>query len=252
MFTHAIARKPGMNFFNGLTTAHLGVPDYTRMIRQHEAYIQALRSVGLEVIVLEADIKYPDGYFVEDVAILTPEIAVITNPGAMARKGEEDSIELLLRRYRPTVRIQAPGTVEGGDVLMIGMHFFIGISARTNREGATQLAQILERYGYGWTSVQVEAGLHLKSNVNSVGEDTLLVVEDYAERKEFTGYAKIIVPKNEAYAANTLWINNHLFMPSGFPETRGRLAAAGLPLVELDMSEAQKMDGGLTCMSLRF
>jgi len=252
MFTHAIARKPGMNFFNGLTTAHLGVPDYSRMIRQHKAYIQALQSVDLEVIVLEADIKYPDGYFVEDVAILTPEIAVITNPGAMARKGEEDSIELLLRRYRPTVRIQAPGTVEGGDVLMIGMHFFIGISARTNREGATQLAQILERYGYGWTSVQVEAGLHLKSNVNSVGEDTLLVVEDYAERKEFTGYAKIIVPKNEAYAANTLWINNHLFMPSGFPETRGRLAAAGLPLVELDMSEAQKMDGGLTCMSLRF
>jgi dimethylargininase len=251
MFTQAIVRKPGTNFSSGLTTAHLGTPDYERMLRQHAAYIQALRTVGLEVIVLEADPKYPDGYFVEDVAIVTPNIAVIAHPGAPSRKGEEDSIEPVLAPYRSTMRIQSPGTVEGGDVLMVGTHFFIGISARTNLEGAIQLGQILEQHGNTWTGVSVAAGLHLKSSVNAIGGGTLLIVEDFAGRNEFSGYPKIIVPQSESYAANTLWINDHLLMPMGFPETRRRLAANGLPLVELDVSEAQKMDGGLTCMSLR-
>ncbi len=252
MFTHAIVRKPGMNFAQGITSANLGTPDYAHMVDQHQAYIQALESLGLEVIVLDAELNYPDAYFVEDVAIVTPDVAVITNPGAPARKGEEDSIEPVLARYRPTVRIQPPGTVEGGDVLMVGTHFFIGISERTNLEGATQLGNVLERYGNTFTLVHIQAGLHLKSSVNYAGKNTLLVCEDFAERGEFQGYHTIVVPQIEAYAANTLWANDHLITPAGFPETRKRLVALDLPIIELDVSEAHKMDGGLTCMSLRF
>ncbi len=252
MFTHAIVRKPGRNFAQGISSANLGTPDYARMVDQHQAYIQALESLGLEVIVLDAELNYPDAYFVEDVAIVTPDVAVITNPGAPARKGEEDSIEPVLARYRPTVRIQPPGTVEGGDVLMVGTHFFIGISERTNLEGATQLGNVLERYGNTFTLVPIQAGLHLKSSVNYAGKNTLLVCEDFAERGEFQGYRTIVVPQIEAYAANTLWANDHLITPAGFPETRQRLMALDLPIIELDVSEAHKMDGGLTCMSLRF
>jgi dimethylargininase len=251
MFTHAIVREPGKNFAQGITTAKLGEPDYDKMVHQHQAYIQALESLGLEVIVLNAEPDYPDAYFVEDVAVVSPEIAVITNPGAQARKGEQDSIEPVLAQFRPTVRIQAPGTVDGGDVLMVGRHFYIGVSERTNLEGATQLGHILENYGNTWTPVEVAAGLHLKSGVNYVGKGILLVSESFDKREVFKGYTKILVPTYEAYAANTLWINDHLIMPLGFPETKKRLADIGLPIIELDASEAQKMDGGLTCMSLR-
>ena len=252
MFTHAIVRVPGKNFAQGITTANLGPPDYTQMLLQHQAYTDILRSLGLEVTVLQAEPKHPDAYFVEDVAIVTRDIAVITNPGAQARKGEEDSIEPVLRCYRPTVRIQPPGTVDGGDVLMVGKHFFIGISERTNLEGATQLGGILHRYGNTFTFVEVAAGLHLKSSVNYGGGETLLVSERFADRSEFNSYSKIIVPQVESYAANTLWLNDHLLIPKGFPETRRRLATSGLPIIELNVSEAQKMDGGLTCISIRF
>lgn len=251
MFTHAIVRKPGASFAQGITTSNLGKPDYDRMVRQHQAYIQALESLGLEVIVLEAEPNHPDAYFIEDVAVVIPEVAVITNPGAEPRQGEQDYIEPVLAQFRPTIRIQAPGTVEGGDVLMVGRHFFIGISERTNKAGANQLGHILEHYGNTWAPVEVAAGLHLKSSVNYVGEGILLVSDNFAEREEFAGYRKILVPPNEAYAANTLWINDHLIMPFGFPVTKKRLAETGLPIIELDVSEAQKMDGGLTCMSLR-
>jgi dimethylargininase len=252
MFTYAIVRTPGTNFARGITTANLGMPDYPQMVQQHQAYTQTLMSMGLEVIVLDAEPRFPDAYFVEDVAVVTPQVAIITNPGAQARKGEEDSLVGVLARYRPIARILPPGTLDGGDVLIIGSQIFIGISARTNLQGASQMGQILAGYGYHWTPVPIAAGLHLKSSVNHIGKSTLLICEDFAKRDEFVDYLKIIVPKNEEYAANTLWINDHLIMPYGFPQTKQRLVATGLPVVELDVSEARKMDGGLTCMSLRF
>ena len=251
-FTYAIVRTPGTNFAQGITTVKIGIPDYSQMVQQHQAYTQALMSLGLEVNVLDAEPRYPDAYFVEDVAVVTPQVAIITNPGAKARKGEEESLVGVLARYRPIARIIAPGILDGGDVLMIGSQFFIGISARTNLEGASQMGQILEGYGYQWTPVPIAAGLHLKSSVNYIGENTLLICNDFAKRDEFIDYRKIIVPKNEEYAANTLWINDRLIVPYGFPETKKRLVATGLPVIELDVSEARKMDGGLTCMSLRF
>jgi dimethylargininase len=252
MITRAIVRRPGVDCVQGLTTSNLGTADYTKMLLQHANYINALRSIGLEVTILDALLGYPDAYFVEDAAVVTPNVAVITNPGAPSRQGEERALESLLASYREVARIQAPGTVEGGDVLMVGNHFFVGMSERTNEEGARKLGRILERHGHTWEPVAVGDGLHLKSSVNIVGGDTLLLTRVYAGRAEFQEYNKIILDPAEEYASNTLWINDHLLMPAGFPSTKSQLLELGLDIVELDVSEVRKMDGGLTCMSLRF
>ena len=248
----AITRTPGENFAQGLTTSDLGPPDYELILKQHAAYIDTLESIGLEVIVLDEERDYPDANFVEDTAVVTPDLAVIARPGAGARQGEEDSIAPVLARYRKTVRIVEPGNLDGGDVLMVGNHFFIGISERTNKDGAAQLGKFLEKYGNTWDAVPVGAGLHLKSSINYIGNNTLLVTEEFAKKAAFQKYEKIIVNSDEEYAANTLWINDYLITPAGFPNTRRQLDVAGMKVIELDMSEVRKMDGGLTCLSLRF
>lgn len=252
MFKYAITRKPGQDFAHGITTSNLGTPSYELLLEQHSAYIETLRSLGLDVIVLDPLLDYPDAYFVEDIAVVTPDVAIITNPGAESRRGEADTIESILAEYRETLRIQAPGTVDGGDVLMVGTHFFIGISDRTNRTGAEQLTSILEAYGNALTVVSVHSGLHLKSSVNYVGQNTLLTTEGYADVDQFREYDKIVVDKSEKYAANTVLIDNSLIIPKGFPKTRERLLTLDLNIIELDVSEMRKMDGGLTCMSVRF
>lgn len=252
MFKNAISRKPAPNFADGITTSNLGRPDYTLMLKQHEAYVATLRSLGLEVEVLEPLSQYPDAHFVEDVAVVTPEIAVITRPGAETRRGETTSMEPVLARHCTLARIEAPGTLEGGDILMVEKHFFIGISERTNQAGAAQLGDILSRHGYTWTPVPVEKGFHLKSGVTYLGRNMLIITAQLQQRVEFAGYPRIVVPEEEEYAANILWINDTLLAPAGFPYTRRLLLEAGFKLLELDNSEARKMDGALTCLSLRF
>lgn len=252
MFNHAIVRKPGANFGDGLTMSDLGAPDFNLMTAQHDAYVSVLKDLGLTVIALEPVLDFPDAHFVEDTTVVTPDIAVIANPGALARQGEEKTIAPVLEDFRPTAPIEPPGTLDGGDVLMVGSHFFIGISERTNRQGAEQLGHILERFGNTWTAVDVGKGLHLKSGVNHVGSDTLLLTEAFSRMAAFHGYDKIVLDPKETYAGNTLWINDHLLMPKGFPDTLAKLDKLGLPVRVLDMSEVQKMDGGLTCLSIRF
>jgi len=253
MFTHAIARKPGPNFAQGITTAvNEESPKYETLINQHKEYISTLKSIGLEVILLNALPDHPDAYFVEDTAVVATDVAVITNPGADARKGEEETIAPVLAQYRKTEKIRPPGTVDGGDILQVGKHFFIGVSERTNHEGAGQLSHILKRYGYTCTIVAVGEGLHFKSSVNYVGQNTLLVTEDFSENAQFEGYDTIVVDSIESYAANTLFINDHLLVPRGYPDTRKKLEMLDFKIIELDTSEVRKMDGGLTCMSLRF
>ncbi len=250
--TVAITRKPGENFAKGLTTAKLGKPNYELALKQHAAYVEALKVIGLKVIELDPQPAYPDAHFVEDTAVVTPEMAVITNPGAASRQGEEKSIAEVLAQYRKLENIQAPGTLDGGDVLMIGNHFLIGISERTNQEGAEQLGRIVEKYGYAFTTVAVGAGLHFKSSVNYLGQNRILVTQDFKNNRALSGCDKIIVNNEEEYAANTLWINDHLLIPRGFSHTREQLRRLGHEIIELDVSEMQKMDGGLTCLSLRF
>ncbi len=169
MFTRAIARRPGRDFGAGITTSNLGAPDYDLVLRQHAAYVRALEDLGLEVTVLDSLEGFPDAYFVEDAAVVLPEIAVVTRPGAAARRGEADAMAAVLSRCRDLVRIEPPGTLDGGDVLLAGRRAFIGISGRTNDEGAKQLGAVLESAGLDWTTVPVARGLHLKSNVNYLG-----------------------------------------------------------------------------------
>jgi dimethylargininase len=252
MFTHAITRLPGENFANGITTSTLGYPSYPLVQRQHLEYRHALQGLGLDVIVLPAEQGFPDAYFVEDPAIVTPKIAVITQPGALSRKGEETTLEPVLKQYRPVFHIDPPGTVEGGDILMVENHFFIGLSDRTNYAGASQLADLLAGAGHTSTVVPVAAGLHLKSSVNYVGKNTLLITKQLADQPVFSNYEKILLDQDEEYAANTLWVNDVLLTPKGFPRTYTKLTKLYMPIIELDVSEVQKMDGGLTCMSLRF
>jgi len=251
MFRRAITRKPGRNAADGLTTSTIGLPDYGNLIRQHDAYVQTLSNLGLEVIVLEAEPGYPDAYFVEDVAVVTPEIAVITIPGALSRQGEQESIEPVLAQFRRIKRIEPPGTVEGGDVLLVGKHCFIGISERTNALGARQLGCFLEEYGYSWEPISVDAGLHLKSSVNDLGQDTLIMTRTLSRLEAFKRFTAVIVNENETNAANTMLVNDHLIIPAGYPLTKKELSDLDRKVIELDVSEVSKMDGGLTCMSLR-
>ena len=251
-FTHAIARRPNKEMAAGITTSTLGPPDYTKALDQFDAYAEALTHCGLSVTVLDPLEGYPDAHFVEDAAVVTPDVAVITNPGADSRKGEVPSIAAALQHFRKTIWVQPPGTIDGGDVLMVGRHFFVGLSDRTNQHGARQLGEAVAGFGCTWTPVPVAAGLHFKSSVNAVGDDTLLLTGSFADHPALAGFQRIVISSQEAYAGNTLLVNDHLIMPAGFPDTRQKLQRLGKPIIELDISEFRKMDGGLTCLSLRF
>jgi dimethylargininase len=251
-FAHAITRRPGKDMAAGITTSTLGPPDYQKALNQFDAYVEALSNCRISVSVLEPLEGYPDAHFVEDAAVVTPDMAIITNPGAASRKGEVHSIAAALRPFRTAVWIQPPGTLDGGDVLMVGRHFFIGLSDRTNEAGAQQLGDAVAGFGYTWTPVPVAAGLHFKSSVNALGKDTLLTTQAFADHPALAGFKRIVVLPREEYAGNTLLVNDRLIMPAGFPDTRNKLRSLKMPIIEVDTSEYRKMDGGLTCLSLRF
>lgn len=256
MFTRAIVRPPSDNFADGLTSVDLGAPVFEKALAQHRAYCEALIRCGLTLIELEADPAYPDSTFVEDTAIVTENCAVITNPGAESRKGEVVSIvETLSKFYDRLDRVQPPGTVDGGDVCQIGSHFLIGISERTNREGAEQLSGFLNAESYTSSHVDVRGTkglLHLKSGITFIGENRLIVADSLLGQPEFGGYEIVRVPAGEEYAANCIRVNDYVLFAAGFPKLKTELEKLGYNLIELEMSEFEKMDGGLSCLSLRF
>jgi len=251
-FTRAIIRQPGSNFSSGISTAGLGAPDPAKTLQQHYLYHQALLQCGLEIIELDPEAAFPDAPFVEDTAVILDECAIISRPGDPSRRGEEQSIKKKLADFKPVLEIQHPGTLDGGDILQIGKMVYAGISGRTNGHGVAQLRQFLLEYGYHVLEVPVGDTLHLKSGVNHIGHDRIVIYEKWAAFEIFKGYQKITVGQAEAYSANCLFINDHLLYPAGFPDTRNKLLQLGVTLIELNMSEFQKMDGGLTCLSLRF
>ena len=252
-FTNAIVKKPCRNLVKGLTTVNLGKPDFELAVKQHAEYVKALEMCGLEVISLESDNNFPDSVFVEDTAILTPGCAIITNPGADSRKGETVDIKRALQQFYENIEhINEPGTVDGGDVMMAGSHFFIGISERTNREGANQLIKILEKYGYSCTQVPLKNVLHLKSGVAYLENNNLVATGEFIDKEVFEKYNILKINYEESYAANCVWINGYVLLAKGFPKTKKIIEEACFKTIELDVSEFRKVDGGLSCLSLRF
>jgi len=238
---------------NGLTTAELGKPDYIKALEQHSRYGDILKECGLQVSVLEADSNFPDSTFIEDVAICTPICAIVTNPGASSRNGEKHSIKPVLQNFYTAVEeIVGPGTLDAGDVMMVNNHFYIGISERTNHAGAEQLISILQKYNMSGSKVPLKEMLHLKTGLSYLEQNTLLMSGEFVQNTEFEKYSKIIVDEKELYAANSLWINGTVLVPKGFDKTKNKIEQAGYKTIEVDVSEFQKLDGGLSCLSLRF
>lgn len=253
VFTRAIVRRPGTSFADGLTTANMGKPDLPRALAQHDAYIAALEQCGLTVTVLAANERYPDATFVEDTAILTRRFAVLTNPGAASRNGEKHATRIALQQfYSAVAEIEPPGILDGGDVLEIDGYFFIGLTARTNSRGARQLIAILEQNGCTGSTVPVKNCLHLKTGVAWIGNRDLLATGELINHPAFQDFNVIPVSSREAYAANCIRVNDRVLVPAGFADTRTEIAGRGYDLLEVEMSEFQKMDGGLSCLSLRF
>ncbi len=292
MFTHAITRLPAANFADGLTTVDLGIPDYPKTLAEHGRYLVALKELGLTLTQLPADLRYPDSTFVEDVAIITENGAILTRPGAESRAGEVAAMKDTLRQFYPELaEIVAPGTLDGGDICEVvpvlargevvpvlargevvpvlargevvpapargetGAHFFIGISLRTNEAGAQQLADWLATKGCTSSFIDIRQTpgiLHLKSGIASIGDNRLIVIDSLAAHPAFAGYELIRVAAGEEYAANCILVNDTILIAAGFPKFEATLRGLGYKLKVLDMSEFQKMDGGLSCLSLRF
>jgi dimethylargininase len=190
---------------------------------------------------------------VEDAALCTSRFAVLTNPGAPSRNGEKTEMAPVLSTFFTRVEsIKAPGTLDAGDVMMVGDHFYIGISERTNNEGAAQLISILESHGRSGEGVPLKEMLHLKSGLSYLENNHLLVFGEFCKQQAFSDFNKIEVGEDEAYAANSLWINNTVLVPFGFPTTLQKIKQAGFRTMEIDVSEFRKLDGGLSCLSLRF
>lgn len=220
---------------------------------QHNAYIKALEQCDVSIQVLPANEAFPDSTFVEDTAVLTPEFAIICNPGAESRIDEIQEMEPVLKEYYTNLHyIKTPGFVDGGDVLQIENKFYIGISDRTNEKGAEQFKDIVENNGYEATIVPLEKFFHLKTGVSYLGNDIIVVAGEFIDHPVFNDYKKIIVPDEEEYAANCIRVNDYVIVPEGFPQTKEQINDAGFKTIEVPTTEFQKHDGGLSCLSLRF
>lgn len=254
-FSAAIVRPPAASFAEGLTTAALGRPDLSLARAQHAAYCAALEQLGVRVTTLPPDEAYPDSTFVEDTAVVTAHGAIVTRPGAPSRAGEVTAIRAALEARLGTVAaITAPGTLDGGDVCQAGTSFFIGLSHRTNEEGARQLADWLGRAGYSSCIIDIrgnDALLHLKSGIAWLGGGDMVVAEALVDHPALAGYRRIVVPTDETYASNCIRVNDAVLVAAGFPAVAADVAALGHRVMTLDMSEFRKMDGGLSCLSLR-
>jgi dimethylargininase len=256
LFTRAIVRLPASNFAAGLTTVSLGVPQFDQVLAQHHGYCEALQGCGLTLTRLEADLRYPDSTFVEDTAVITGRGAILMRPGAESRAGEVEAIRPVLERFYPAMpAIEAPGTVDGGDICEAGEHLFLGVSHRTNEEGARQLAVHLSALGYTSSTIDVRpmtSILHLKSGISYIGDDTLVVMEQMAANPAFNNLELITVSDDESYGANCVRVNERVLVANGFPLLEASLRERGFDPLALEMSEFRKMDGGLSCLSLRF
>ena len=253
MFTKAIVRRPGKSLINGITTAGLGQPDFELALKQHDAYISALERCGLSVTIMPAEEDFPDGMFVEDVALLKQRCAIVTRPGADSRRGETKSMLLQLAGFFNQIdTVEAPGTADAGDIMMVGDHFYIGLSERTNESGAEQIVALLDQHGYSGSSIRISEGLHFKSSVSYLENNNIVVTGELCGKPELAHFNAITIAAEDAYSANSVWVNDKVLVPAGYPVTSEKISSAGYDIIELDVSEFRKLDGGLSCLSLRF
>ncbi len=254
-FTHAIARTPAATFASGITTAALGMPLLQKTIAQHAAYCDAICSAGIDVMVLAADAKHPDSTFVEDAAVVSRGRAMLTRPGAISRQGEVATMRDALSRFFDELdQIEEPGTLDGGDVCEADDRVYIGLSQRTNHQGAAQLSTWFGRHGKAVSIVDMRdlSVLHLKSAMSYVGDGTFVVIESLLSRLDLVDMRVITPQPGEEYGANCVRVNDVLMLPSDHPHLSDALDTRGFATLVLDVSEFRKMDGGLSCLSIRF
>ena len=257
MFTKAITRKPCKALIDGISTAQFcdGTPDYETAVKQHDCYVTTLRELGLAVTDLEADERYPDSCFVEDPAVVMERCAIITNPARESRNGEKVEIEQTIKKFYnddQIFHIESPGTLEGGDVMRVGDHFYVGLSDRTTEEGAKQFHEIVTKFGYTSSTVPVTEGLHLKDFAIYLENNNLLVTSLMDQEPSFQNFNRFVIDPEELYAINSLYINGAVLVPAGYPKTKALIETLGYPVKLVDTSEFRKIDGSLTCLSLRF
>lgn len=219
---------------------------------QHREYEAALASLDCRVIQLAEEPAMPDAVFVEDVAVVLDEIAIITRPGAISRRAEIESVATALGTWRPLVRLTEPATLDGGDVLRLGRTLYVGLGARTNEAGAAQLADAVRRHGYKVRTVHVQDALHLKTAVTGLGEGLLLINPAWVDPADFDGFDTIEVHVDEPFAANALRVGDTVIHSSAFPGTQRRLTSRGLKVFGVNASELARAEGGVTCCSLVF
>ena len=252
-FTHAIVRQPAKSIVKGLRAVDIGSPDYDQMICDHNDYVEALVSAGVKVISLTALDKFPDGQFVEDTALCLPEAVILMRPGAPSRLGEVSEIEPQIRDlFKAVYEIDKPGHIEGGDILVTGKEILVGRSARTNANGVSQLSEIVTPLGYVMREVFTPPEiLHFKTDCSLLGPDEILSTKRLQASGCFDGYSVINVADGEEAAANAIRVNDYVIMPAGFPRTKAILEEHGYKVKVINNTECAKLDGGMSCLSLR-
>ena len=252
-FTRAVVRTPCDNVVNALRATDRGAPDAEVFRAEHTAYVDTLRSLGLEVTVLPPLDEFPDSVFIEDTALCLPEGAIVLRPGAASRRGEaRQSAAALSGLGLGLTEIEAPGTVDGGDILVTGSIILVGLSARTNQAGIDSLREILGAWGYETRAICTPADvLHFKSDCNILDDHTLLCTSRLRGDPQLRDFRILAVPPGEEAAANSIRVNDAVLVPRGFPGTAELLEKAGFDVLLLSASQAALVDGGLSCMSLR-
>ena len=252
-FSKAITRRPSACVTSGLRSEDGGDPDFLQLERDHYEYVGALKAAGANVVELDPIDNLPDAVFVEDTALCLPDCAILMRPGAESRRPEVAPIADDIRNiFRTVFEISGPGFIEGGDILYTGREILVGTSERTDHAGIVELAEFVEPRGYRVRPVETPSGvLHFKTDCSLVDTDTILSTQRLAASRCFYDYSMLIVPEGEEAAANMIRFNNTLIMSDGFPKTAEMLLTQGFNVVQLNNNECAKIDGGMSCMSLR-
>ncbi len=253
-FTHAITRRPARSIIDGLRAVDTGTPDIDVFRGHHADYVEALKSTEAEVLELSELEAFPDSVFVEDAALCLPDLAIIMRPGAASRLGEANEMAPHLRELYGTVaQINGPGFIEGGDILVTEREILVGTSARTDPAGVAELRDIVTPHGYTVREVTTPPDvLHFKTDCSLLDATTILSTERLARSGCFEGYDVIHTAPGEEACANAIRFNDLVLFPAGFPQTEAKLRDAGYDVKTIGNSEAAKVDGGMSCLSLRF